>query len=593
MFSRLANIPWRSIRVKLVLGLLAVTLPLIALLIYNNQYSVGVVHNQVAMSNENLIRIYMKQIDGQLTEAERHMVALQTTDPNVQAMGESASEDAYMLAKSAVSRKLSSDLTVYPYIDGFFVYSVTRRDIVDAFRGSFTYSELVALRQAMEEKVRALVEHPEYTNAAWKAERIGEPYHLVRVFGDGNLYIGAWVRVASLVEPLRSTRTGDETAVLMVNAAGEQLYSTRPLEEAGLDFSRVFGDGYYLSERGHSHLIVGEASGKGDFGLAAAIPDRSILENLPYLKRATAIVIALAVLMLPLGFWFLRQLLLLPLRKMVAAMRLIGQGNFSTRMEERQAPDEFQLVNRTFNLMSSQIEALKINVYEEQISKQRAELKQLQLQINPHFFMNSLNILYNLAQVKQYGLIQEMTMSLVQYFRYMFQSGRSLVLLQDELDHIGNYLRIQRMRFAGQLSCAIQVPDYLGETRIPPLLLQTIVENTIKHAVRADGRTTLTIEAALDDLAEQPMVCLTVRDDGPGYSEAALADFRSGRVPTDGEGDHIGLWNARERLRLQYGDQAWMACYNDDPHGAVTEIAVPLNADGKGRKGDAYALDRR
>lgn len=592
MFSRLANIPWSSIRVKLVLGLLAITLPLIALLIYNNQYSVGVVHNQVAMSNENLIRIYMKQIDGQLTEAERHMVALQTTDPNVQTMEEAVSDDAYMLAKSAVSRKLSSDLTVYPYIDGFFVYSIARSDIVEAFRGSFTYPELLAMRTAMEGAATSLAEHPAYTNAAWRAQSIGGRYHLVRIFGDGNLYIGAWVRVSSLVEPLRSTREGDTSAVLMVNGAGEQLYSTQPLADAELDLSHGFDD-YYLSGRLHSHLIVGEASGKGDFSLAAAIPNRSILENLPYLTRATAIVIVLAMLMLPLGFWFLRQVLLLPLRKMVAAMRLIGQGNFSLRIEESPAPDEFQLVNRTFNTMMSQIEELKINVYEEQLSKQRAELKHLQLQINPHFFMNSLNILYNLAQVKQYGLIQEMTMSLVQYFRYMFQSHQSLVLLQDELEHIRNYLRIQQLRFGDHLRYEIQVPDYLAATKLPPLMLQTIVENTIKHAVRAEGQTTMTIEASLDDLAEEPMVCLTVRDDGQGYAEEALETFRSGRLPADAEREHIGLWNIRERLRLQYGDHAWMECYNDDPHGAVTEIVVPLGAERKEETEDAQPVDRR
>ncbi|MEK0315516.1 sensor histidine kinase [Cohnella sp. 56] len=592
MFSRLAHIPWRSIRVKLVLGLLAVTLPLIALLIYNNQYSIGVVHNQVAMSNENLIRIYMKQIDDQLTEAERHMIALQTTDPNVQTMGETVSEDTYMLAKSAVSRKLSSDLTVYPYIDGFFVYSIARNDIVEAYRGSFTYPELVAMRAAMEDTATALAEHPAYTNATWRTQSIGGRYHLVRIFGDGNLYIGAWVQVSSLVEPLRSTRAGDRSAVLMVSGDGEQLYSTQPLADEELDFSRGF-DGYYLSGHRHSHLIVGEPSVKGDFSLAAAIPNASILENLPYLTRATAIVIGIALLMLPLGFWLLRQVLLLPLRRMVGAMRLLGQGNFSTRIEEAPAPDEFQLVNRTFNTMISQIEALKIDVYEEQLHKQRAELKHLQLQINPHFFMNALNILYNLAQVKQYELIQEMTMSLVQYFRYMFQSQQSLVLLRDELQHIRNYLRIQQLRFGDHLRCEIQVPEYLAATKLPPLMLQTIVENTIKHAVRADGQTTLTIEATLDDLAEEPMLCLIVRDDGEGYSDEALEVFRSGSLLADEEREHIGLWNVRERLRLQYGDAAWMECYNDDPHGAVTEIAVPLGADRRERTEDAQIVDRR
>ncbi len=105
------------------------------------------------------------------------------------------------------------------------------------------------------------------------------------------------------------------------------------------------------------------------------------------------------------------------------------------------------MVNHTFNGMMEQIQELRIHVYEEQLNKQKAELQHLQLQINPHFFMNSLNIIYNLALVKNYALIQEMAISLVQYFRYMFRSNLTFLPLKDELQHIRNYIRIQELRF--------------------------------------------------------------------------------------------------------------------------------------------------
>lgn len=551
--------------------------PLIALLIYNNIYSVNVIHNQVAASNKNLMSIYMKQIDAQLAEAERHLVSLTMTDLNVQAMGEQVSEDRYMLAKSAVSRRLISDLTIYPYTDGFYVYSMTRHDEVEAYKGSLTYADLSGIRKEMESKVKQLSNQPFYLNAQWKVQQMNGKFYLYRLIRDQNLFVGAWVKVSTLLEPLKGMRVGEKGALFVLDDQGRTLYGTRDLSHEGLDFARSF-DHYYLSGTSNAYLIVGESSGKGGFSLTAAIPDLSILENLPYLSRATAIVIALALLMLPLSFLFLQQVLLLPLRKMVRAMRLIGEGNFSLRIEPTPAPDEIQLVNRTFNTMISRIEELKIHVYEEQISKQRAELKHLQLQINPHFFMNTLNILYNLAQVKQFGLIQETTMSLVHYFRYMLQSNQTLVTLSDELLHIRNYLHIQQMRFPNTFAYDIHVPAYLEKTAIPPLMLQTIVENTIKHAVQTNEPIQLTIEVELDDLAEEPMVNIVIRDNGEGYSEAALEGSRDGRIPVDERGEHIGLWNVRERLRLQFGDRARMECYNDDPQGAVTEIIIPLNA---------------
>lgn len=575
MLRRLTSIPWGSLRVKLVLGLFIITIPLIALLIYNNEYSVNVIHNQVAMSNKNLISIHMKQIDDQLSEVERHMMGLTLTDSNLLAMGENVPEDVYMMAKSGVSRRLDSDLIVYPYMDGFFVYSLPRNDMVETYRSSMGYSQLINHRLAMREWIDQLNERPIHANEEWEVRQINGEYIIIRLFRSGDIYIGAWAKVETMLAPLRGMRLEESGAVLIVNRAGEQLRSTRPIEESGLDFTQGFHR-YYLSGMNKDYLIVGESSRKGAFSLAAVIPDKQILENLPYLANAAKFVIAVALVMLIMSMWFLRKVMWLPLRKLMAAMRLIGQGKLNFQIEESKVSDEFQLVNRTFNRMITQIEELKIHVYEEQLSKQRAELKHLQLQINPHFFMNSLNILYNLAQVKQYALIQEMTMCLVHYFRYMFQSNHPLVLLKDELQHIRNYLRIQQMRLPDRFHCDINVPDYLKETPVPPLLLQTVVENTIKHAVQMDGSIVMKIEAHLDTLEEEPMVHIIIRDSGKGFSEEALDAIRSGKPLTDDKGTHIGLWNARERLRLQFGARAKMDCYNDDPQGAIVELVVPL-----------------
>ncbi|MFF2482069.1 sensor histidine kinase [Paenibacillus sp. NPDC058071] len=571
----LQSVPWNSIRVKLVLGLLAITLPLIALLIYNNQYSVRVVHNQVANSNENLIQIHMKQIDAKLTEIERYLVGVRMADLNVQAISDNLHEDDYILTKTSISRKFNSDMTIYPYVEGIFLYSISRDDIVQSYRNTITYSEIIGSEEMIKGEVMKLANQSASSSGKWQVVSVGAKRNLLQIFGDGDIYVGAWIPASALVEPLRNAKSDASSTVLMVDGNGDMMYSTLPIVDETIDFTRSF-DKYYLSGKNDSYLIVGEPSTKGAFTLVAAILNKSILENLPYLTWATMIVILLALLMLPVSFWLLRRVLILPLVRMAGTMRLIGQGSFNVRMEEVPSSDEFLLVNRTFNRMLSQIEELKIHVYEEQLSKQRTELRHLQLQINPHFFMNSLNILYNLAQMKQYSLIQEMTMSLSQYFRYMFQSQRSLALLKEELQHVIHYLHIQQMRFSNRLTYEIEVPEFLRTTSLPPLMLQTVVENTIKHAVKAEGSTMLTIEATLDDLAEEPMVCLTIRDNGAGFSDEALLAFQSNRVLIDDDGEHIGLWNIRERLRLQYGDKAWIECYNDDPHGAVTEIYVPL-----------------
>lgn len=588
MYSHIKAIPWNSIRVKLVLGLLGVAIPLIALLIYMSYYSVNVIHNQVAVSNKNMISIQMRQIDNQLSEIERHLVNLSRSEVSVLTMKDAVPDNAYMMAKSDVSRKLSSDLSVYPYIDGLFVYSFSRHDFVEAYKGSLTYKGLLKMRDYLHESSTS--QRRFYgMEANWQLQEIEGTYYAIKVLRDDNISIGSWVSLKTLMSPMSVLNTGETGAMLFVDDQGKPLYSTKPLQDETLDFTHGFNN-YYMSGKDKDYLIVGETSKKANLSMVAVIPDKLTLENLPYLKKTAAILSVFAILLLPVSLWFLRKVLLRPLQKIVQLMRRIGEGNFNLRIEKvPSAPEEFQLVYRTFDQMVSQIEKLKIDVYEEQLSKQRAELKQLQLQINPHFFMNSLNILYHLAQVKRYELIQEMTLCLVQYFRYMFQSNnQALVLLKDELQHTRNYLRIQQLRLPYQFESEIHVPDYLLETPVPPLMLQTIVENTIKHAVRADVRTMLVIEAILDDLAEEPIVCLTVRDTGEGFSDEVLESIRGGQGADAGR-EHIGLWNVRERLRLQYGDRAAMDCYNDDPHGAVVELVIPLNPGQDGKELSAYA----
>lgn len=594
MYSRLKAIPWNSIRVKLVLGLLGVAIPLITLLIYMSYYSVNVIHNQVAVSNKNMISIQMRQIDTQLSEIERHLVNLSRSDISVLTMKDAVPESSYMMAKSDAYRKLSSDLLVYPYIDGLFVYSLSHNDFVEAYKGSLSYTGLLEMRSYLERRSK---EQSRFygMEAYWQLQEIAGTYYAIKVLRDDNMSIGSWVSLKTLMSPLLGLNTGSTGAMMFVDAQGLPLYSTQPMQDKDLDFTHGFQN-YYMSGKDKNYLVVGETSKKAGLSMVAVIPDKLTLENLPYLKKTAALLSVFAILLLPISLWFLRKVLLHPLQKMVQLMRRIGEGNFNLRMEKASpASEEFQLVYRTFDQMVSQIERLKIDIYEEQLSKQRAELKHLQLQINPHFFMNSLNILYHLAQTGRFELIQEMTLCLVQYFRYMFQSNnQALVLLKDELQHTQNYLRIQELRLPYQFQSEIHVPDYLLKTPIPPLMIQTVVENTIKHAVRADEPTSLVIEAALDDLAEEPMICITIRDTGQGFSDEILETISSMGQEADGNREHIGLWNIRERLRLQYGDRAAMDCYNDDPHGAVVELIIPLRPEEEGKElgGHAPFVDR-
>ncbi|MFD0698464.1 sensor histidine kinase [Paenibacillus sp. GCM10027628] len=572
MGGRIPHVSWNSIRFKLVFGLVAAIVPLITLLIYNNYYSIGVVHNQVALSSKNMMSLYMGQIDAQLQDADRNLIGLATANFDIAFMDAPASDDEYQLAKQRVSNTLARDIVLYKSVDAFFVYSQSRYDLLDVFKADVAFPE----RDQVERHLQLLLSgDPQGTGMKkWFVQKIGQDYYMLRVIKSGTLYIGAWVNARTLLIPLNLIDLGSEGSSLLVTDRGEPMVSTKPLPDEKIDFTKGFRQ-FYMSGDRNNLLIVGEPSQEGDFNLAAVIPDQQILQNLPILSRVIKAISFASIGLLPISLLFLRKILLIPLKRLIAVMRRINDGNVNVRIESYPASDEFQLVNQTFNRMMAQIEELKINVYEEQLSKQKAELQHLQLQINPHFFMNSLNILFNLAQVKNFELIQEMTLCLVRYFRFMFQSNLSFVSLREELQHVRNYVRIQELRFPNSLSCTIDAPDFLGNVPVPPLVIQTFLENSIKHSVTLEEPVLISVAIDLKETGFEPYIEIVIRDTGKGFSEEVLNKIRSGNRVVDEHGEHIGIWNVRQRLQLLYGGKAAISCYNGFPRGAVVEIRLP------------------
>jgi two-component system sensor histidine kinase YesM len=226
----------------------------------------------------------------------------------------------------------------------------------------------------------------------------------------------------------------------------------------------------------------------------------------------------------------------------------------------------------------TEIETLRVNVYEEQLNKQKEELQRLQLQVNPHFFLNSLNIVYNLAKVKNHELTMELTRSLVHYFRYMFRSNTTFVPLKNELEHTRNYLRIQTLRFPEKLTWTLEVPDYLTDTPIPPLVIQSFVENSIKHAVTMDRPVHISVRIDFLDEESGSWLKIGIQDTGCGFGKEVLRELQAGRSVENEQGEHTGIWNVQRRLKLLYGDSVSVHFANDpDSGGASVFLILPIN----------------
>jgi len=566
---------WNSIGFKLTIGVLSVLVPLMAFLIYSNFYASGVVRNQVALSNKNMMSLYMRQVDSSLEDVNTYLYSISGNNSDFQILSSEDDPDRYFFSKISLLKALSEDIIRYKSIDEFFVYNARAEEFIKVTNDNVAYGD----QEAMKASIANLIQHTSDRDpslfSGWNVKQIDNQYYILRILKSGHIYLGAWVKASRLLIPLSLIDLGDNGVSLLATGSGVPMTDMELIQHHNINLNQSL-QRYYVSGDKNKYLVVGEKSAMGDFSLIALIPEDSILEKLPYLEKTVTAISLGSVILLPLSLLFLRRTVLNPLKTIIRTMRRVKDGHIDLRIAPQRTSNEFQMVNTIFNDMMVHIHDLKINVYEEQLNKQKIELQHLQLQINPHFFLNSLNIIHSLAQTHKYELIQEMTLCLVRYFRYMFNSNVAFVPLKDELQHIRNYLRIQQLRFPEELTYEIGVSERLLDVPIPSLALQTFVENAIKHAMDMDSPMHLSIRIDRIEYNQSPYIKFIVQDTGGGFSSKVLADIDAGNRIRDEQGEHIGIWNVRRRLQILYAGNAFIHFRNSNHSGAVVEMLLPL-----------------
>jgi Predicted signal transduction protein with a C-terminal ATPase domain len=576
------SISFSSLRTKLTVAILLFSVPLVTLLWVLHLSAVDVVREQVARSSQKLLGLHMRALDADLEELDRFLYDLSVSNVDVQRMDRlrEANEMEYDMARLRLFNTLKHSVENYRNTDIIFVLSERNNDVLMVGRTDYgsTFEERSNLRSEIQLMLDSGLQQslaPDWR--VWRSE--SGKFYVYRLVKTGSTCLGAWVRADKLIQPLELLDDGDKGIALLATLDMEPMQHADQVAAEGIDLN-YDENTFLMSGDKASYLVLGERSEKGAFHLIAVIPESAILQQLPYLKRLAFIATVGACIFPLMLAWYLRKVFLLPILRLVSAMRRLSDGNWQTRLELGAASDEFRLMNNTFNRMIEEIRNLKIDVYEEKLNHQRAELKQLQLQINPHFFLNSLNIIYNLATVRDFAVIQEMTKCLVAYFRFIFQSDAFFVLLRDELAHTRNYLRIQQLRFPQRLTFRIEADEDALNSPIPPLVIQNVVENSIKHAVNLDDTLDIQIRVASVGKGSERRLCVRIADNGPGFPPEVLGRLQQGRDLVQDEGERIGIWNLRHRLKLLYPAGYRLAFENGSEGGAVVTMELTIEGEG-------------
>jgi signal transduction histidine kinase len=203
---------------------------------------------------------------------------------------------------------------------------------------------------------------------------------------------------------------------------------------------------------------------------------------------------------------------------------------------------------------TSEVEMLRLAV----VAKD-AQLRVLLAQVNPHFIFNCLNSLRALI-IEDPPRAQSMVTELASMLRYSLQSGKTeAVSLETELEAVSAYLKLEMIRLEERLRIKIDMDPKSLETLIPPMLLQTLVENGVKHGVAR-----LAHGGEIRVASEMQKGALKIRVQNSGQLAESSGSTR------------MGLENIRQRLHLLYGDAASLVLRNQDAEFVIAEVSIPL-----------------
>lgn len=301
------------------------------------------------------------------------------------------------------------------------------------------------------------------------------------------------------------------------------------------------------------------------------------------IRRITIIVVLLCIIFTAILYLFITEHLTRPIINLKEKMRQAERGNFIDVEARCNNRDEIGDLYRGFNKMIKNIMQLIEDNKKEQQALQKAELKALQAQINPHFLYNTLDAIVWMTETNNNAKAVEITKAFSSFFRITLSKGKEWITVSEELEHIRSYLIIQGMRYRDILTYQIDAEEDILNCQILKLILQPIVENALYHGIK-NKRTPGLISVKAARLNGSKL-CLEVIDDGNGMTQERLREVAA-YISDDSDdslsikkSESYGLKNVNQRIKLYYGKQYGLTIESEHKKGTRVTIIIPLVRD--------------
>lgn len=404
---------------------------------------------------------------------------------------------------------------------------------------------------------------------AWHILNLGDSCFLQQNYRIGPANIGVLISVEDLLNGMQGT--GDmQSTYLLTDGTGRVLTSENTAlfpVGAQVDNAEPFAAGQ------NSYVLFTEDLKGCGIRLSCAIPRAEMyagMEKIQYLLGGIGVAVVLIAVVVS---GYLTRNIVEPVKQLAGATQEIEKGNMGYQISaEREYAREFSNLISLFNKMTLEIKDLKIKNYEEALERKNAELKYLQLQLHPHFYLNAITTISSLSMRGENEQIQRFIEALSTYLRYLFTDNQRSSTITSEVRHAEDFIRLQQIRHADRIFYYCSVDPQVADVPLQKLLVQTFVENIFKHAFDGETSISVFIRGCAERRGGEDFAKIVIEDTGCGFSPELLQG--PGALQ---EEKHVGIYNVCRTLEFTYGRKDLLRLSNNEQGGACVEIFLPLD----------------
>lgn len=394
----------------------------------------------------------------------------------------------------------------------------------------------------------------------------------------GTLYVD--VHLAKLSSVMEEQE--QQGVLRLITESGDCIYSTKTSEtgehwQEGAAWMAEINPGQGSIRSREDYWVYQEIPGCG-WRAVMQMPKAALMQNLDQTRRVVLCFVGGSFVVLFLLYEYFLRRFRQPVEALKNGMNAIRKGDLSVRVAAERE-DELGILAEGLNHMAEELEDYIRRVYVAEIRQREAELDALKSQIKPHYLYNTLDVIRMMVLEHEDMQTAAMVESLSRQLKYLIGYNSDMVLLRQEIDNIREYFVIMKVRYENRIHLELDIAKDAAECRIIKLSLQPIVENAVRHGLRQKKEGgTVRIEAVKTDSRLE----ITVMDDGVGMDEETLENLKKslegesmGEQKEDGW-HHVGLKNAYDRIRKNFGGEYGMEIASNQGVGTVVTYYLPL-----------------